>query len=227
MQPSSILPIELWRSVAILESAPEAAVEALARVAMPVTRAAGEIIFLEGDPTAGIFLVEEGTVKICRFSKEGREYTLHLEHRGDTFNDVSALDGGPNPATAIAFTDVKLWRIAREDLRRVTGLHPELTWSLVESLARRARYLVGVVQDLAMRDVRGRLARLLLEQATAAERGDQPDPLTQEEMANRIGTVREVVGRTLRAMAADGLISMDRQRIVIVDRKGLESEADK
>src|SRR5690606_328097 len=145
---------------------------------------------------------------------------------GDTFNDVAALDGGTNPATAIAFSTTHLWRVTREDLRSVTLRHPDLAWALIESLARRARFLVASVQNLAMRDVRGRLAKLLLEQAEAAERGEIPVPLTQEEMANRLGTVREVVGRTLRALAGDEIIAMERQHIVVVDRARLAKEAE-
>ena len=171
-------------------------------------------------------MIDDGTVKICRFSADGREHILHLLHRGDTFNDVSALDGGPNPACAVAFSDVAVWRIARPDLRRVVGQYPELAWALIENVAQRARYLVGVVQDLAMRNVKGRLARLLLNQAEAAERGERPDPLTQEEMASRLGTVREVVGRSLRSLVAEGTISMERQHIVILDRTRLEQTAE-
>ena len=77
-----------------------------------------------------------------------------------------------------------------------------------------------------MRNVRGRLARLLLEQAEAAEQGLPPVALTQEEMASRLGTVREVVGRALRSLAADDIISMERQRIVIIDRQRLQEAAE-
>ena len=119
-----------------------------------------------------------------------------------------------------------LWRVPRPELRRVAAQHPELAWALIESIASRARYLVNVVQDLAMRNVKGRLARLLLEQAQAAEKGMPPDALTQEEMASRLGTVREVVGRALRSLVAEDIISMEKQRIVIVDRKRLEQAAE-
>jgi CRP/FNR family transcriptional regulator len=119
-----------------------------------------------------------------------------------------------------------LWRLARNDLRRVVQQHPELAWALIENMAGRARLLVSIVHDLSMRGVRGRLARLLLDQAEAAERGEPPDPLTQEEIASRLGTVREVVGRTLRGMANDGLIGLERQQIVILDRIRLTEEAE-
>jgi CRP/FNR family transcriptional regulator len=217
---------ELWRAVPYLADLSPESIGDLAAIASHHRYAQGEMIFIEGDASAGLWLVETGTIKICRFAADGREHILHLVHRGDTFNDVSAMDGGPNPACAVAFTEATLWRIAREDLRQVVHRHPELAWALIESIARRARYLVGVVQDLAMRNVKGRLARLLLEQAEAAEKGTSPDPLTQEEMASHLGTVREVVGRALRSLAAAGIISMERHQIVIVDRERLREEAE-
>jgi CRP/FNR family cyclic AMP-dependent transcriptional regulator len=218
--------LELWRKVPYLEDVPGGALNDLTAAAVRHVYTQGQMIFLEGDPNEGLYLVEQGTVKICRFAADGREHILHLVHPGDTFNDVAALDGGPNPACATAFNDVILWRVPRPELRRVAAQHPALAWALIESIARRARYLVNVVQDLAMRNVKGRLARLLLEQAQAAENGEPQDALTQEEMASRLGTVREVVGRALRSLAAEDIISMEKQRIVIIDRKRLERAAE-
>jgi len=218
--------IQLWRQVAFLQSAPIHAVGVIAAAATLRAYTRGECIFIEGEPTAGLFLVASGIVKICRHSKDGREHILHFIQRGDTFNDVSVMDGGTNPATAIAHTDAALWHIARQDLHDIVTHDPDLAWAMIENLARRARMLVSTVQNLAMRSVRSRLAKLLLEQAEAAERGESPTPLTQEEMAHHLGTVREVVGRTLRALATDGLIEMQRQQIAIIDRAGLEAEAE-
>jgi len=221
------LPIlNLWQSVPYLAGLPTSTVQALADVATLRHYAAGTVIFDEAAPVAGLFLIETGSVKISRFSKEGREYILHLLKRGDTFNDVAALDGGPNPATATAFVDVMTWRITRPDLRRVVDAHPVLAWALIESLARRARHLVDVVQDLSMRDVKGRLARLLLEQAQAGTAHEPPRMLTQEEMASQLGTVREVVGRALRSLTAQGIIKFDRHRIVILDQARLAEQVE-
>ena len=218
--------LDLWRKVPYLTGISDAAVADLAAAAVHHAYPQGQMIFMEAEPNQGLYVVEQGTVKICRFAADGREHILHLVHPGDTFNDVAALDGGPNPACATAFNDVTLWRIPRAELRRVTAQHPELAWALIESIAQRARYLVNIVQDLAMRNVKGRLARLLLEEARAAERGAPPVALTQEEMASRLGTVREVVGRALRSLAAENVIAMEKQRIVIVDRKRLEAAAE-
>lgn len=216
--------LELWQHVAWLETLPDAVIHDLARVATPSRFSAGEAIFWEDEPVAGLYLIAEGVVKICRFAKDGREHILHLLQVGDTFNDVAAMDGGPNPATAMAHSDVVVLRIARPDLHRLVERHPSLAWALIESLARRARHLVGQVQDLAMRNVRGRLAKLLLDQAD--ENAAVARLLTQEEMAARLGTVREVVGRSLRGLAADGIIEFNRHRIVILDAERLAREAE-
>jgi CRP-like cAMP-binding protein len=218
--------IALWAAVPYLEDLSQELVAALASAAAPREYAAGELIFDEGAPVAGLFMIEVGVVRITRFTKEGREHILHLLYRGDTFNDVAALDGGPNPASSVAHVDSVVWHISRSELRRIADQHPDLAWALVESIARRARYLLGLVQDLSMRNVRSRLANLLLTQARDTEREEVPRLLTQEEMASRLGTVREVVGRALRGLAADGIIEFDRHCIVILQPERLAEEAD-
>lgn len=219
-------PKALLAQVRFLRGLPDEILEALAACAIPIHYPAGTLIFLEGDPVVYLYLVERGIVKISRLSQEGREHILVLIRPGDTFNDVAVMDGGPNPATATAHTDVDLWYIDRGEFREIARRYPDLSWALVADLAGRTRYLLGVVQDLAMRTVRGRLAHLLLEEARAAPGDVVPRLLTQEEMAARLGTVRDVVGRTLRNMAADGIITFDRHRIVILDPERLEAEAE-
>ncbi|MCS6844344.1 MAG: Crp/Fnr family transcriptional regulator [Caldilineales bacterium] len=216
----------LLANVSFLKSLSPQLHDALAAVAVCRRYGQGETIFLEGEPTAGMFIVEQGVVKISKLSTDGREYIMHLVEPGGTFNEVSALDGGPNPANATAFTDAVLWRVDRSDLQRLAKAHPDLAWALIEDLAGRARHLVGLLHDLAMRSVRGRLARLLLEEAQSQATAVVPRYLTQEEMAARLGTVREMVGRTLRSMAAEGIIEFDRHRIVILDPQRLAEEAE-
>ena len=217
---------DLLRQVRYFAKLSSQVIDALAAAATRVVYSSGETIFVEGDPDAGLFVLEEGIVKINRVSIEGREHILRLIEPVDSFNDVAAMDGGPNPASAVAYTAIVAWRIGRSDLQRISGRHPELAWALVEDLAGRARYLVGVVEDLSMRSVRGRLARLLLEEAEGTERRTVPRMLTQEDIAARLGTVREMVGRTLRSMAASGLIEFDRHKIVILDPERLAEEAE-
>ncbi len=216
---------DFLRRVPYFRHLESAALEALARSAQRLEFKAGTVIFTQDEPSAGLFIVEQGEVKACHISCQGREQILHVICCGDTFNDVAAFDGGPNPVTAIARTDVVLWCISRSDLQRIAAAHPELAWALVESIAKRTRHLVRLVQDLTMRSVRGRLACLLLAQIHGQPGETIPRLMTQEEMAGRLGTVREMVGRALRDMAADGILRFDRHRIVILDPERLVKEA--
>jgi CRP-like cAMP-binding protein len=217
---------ELLRQVRFLRGLPDEIIAALAEVCVRHQYREGATIFLEGEPGNGMYVVEAGIVKICRLSLEGREHIMHMVRRGESFNDVAALDGGPHAASAIAWSNVVVWIVPRDRLQALAHDHPELAWAFIEDLAGRARYLVGLVEDLAMRSVRGRLANLLLEQARAGQSEYVPRMLTQEEMAARLGTVREMVGRTLRSMAAAGILEFDRHRIVILDPERLAEEAE-
>lgn len=218
--------IELLNQMPYLQNQSAEVIGELATVASRHCYASGAMIFCEGDPTAGLHVIERGSVKISRYTAEGREHILHIFTQGDSFNDVSALDGGPNPATATAFTDATVLRIARLDLQNVAQRHPELTWALLGSIAARTRYLVGLVEDLAIRSVKGRLAHLLLEQAKANQANEVPRYMTHEEMASHLGTVREMIGRGLSSLAAAEIIKIDRHRIIILDRERLAVEAE-
>lgn len=184
------------------------------------------MIFCEGDPTAGLYVVEEGKIKISRFTLEGREHILHINEPGSTFNDVSALDGGTNPATATAYTDAIVWQILRTDLRQAARRHPDLAWALIEGIATRTRGLVNLIESLSMRTVKGRLAHLLLEQAKANHADRIPRFMTHEEMASHLGTVREMIGRGLNSLTASEIIKIDRHQITILDAERLAVEAE-
>ena len=216
--------IELLRRVPYFAALPDVVLEALAAAAVERHFDRGQVIFLEGDPCAGLHIVASGEAKIFKLSPQGREQILHRMGRGDTFNDVAVLDGGPNPASAGALTDAVLWVISRGEMQRLAQAYPALAWALIESIARRARHLVAMVEDLSLRSVKSRLARLLLSEAaraTTAGELDRSQMVTQAEMAARLGTVREMIGRALRELSEDGLIEFDRHRIVIKDRDGL------
>lgn len=208
---------------------PEPVLAALAAACVERRFDRGQVIFLEGEVCAGLYIVGSGEVKIFKLSPQGREQILHRMGPGDTFNDVAVLDGGPNPASAAALTDASLWVITRGEMQRLTQVHPALAWALIESIARRARHLVAMVEDLSLRSVKSRLARLLLNEVErAAKTGelDRSQMVTQAEMAARLGTVREMIGRALRELADEGLIEFDRHRIVILDRDALIAVGD-
>ena len=176
-----------------------------------------EVVFLEGEPCQGLYILRDGSVKIYKLSPEGREQILSYIKPGDSFNEVAVFDGGANPANVVAVEASSLWIVPRSAIVELIQANPEVALAVIQNLGARLRHLVGLVEDLSLRQVSGRLAKLLLEMADAGERA-----LTQQEMAARLGTVREMIGRSLRHLETRGLIKSERGKIVILDRGGLE-----
>lgn len=218
--------ISLLRRVSFCAPLDQAALAALAASAVPLHRPAGVIIQLEGDPAETMYVVVRGHVKITRTSPSGREQVVHIAGPGDHFNTVPMFDNGPCPANAEALTEVDVLAWSRSDLRRLIEAHPQLALALLDEFGRRLRHLVDLVDSLALHTVQGRLAQLLLQRATALEQGQAVAPLTQAEMAAQIGTVREMVARTLKSFEAQGLIRLERGTITILDRAGLAAQAE-
>jgi CRP/FNR family cyclic AMP-dependent transcriptional regulator len=195
----------------------------LAGLASPRPFGPGEMIILEGEPSRAVYFIAAGQVRVYRLSPSGRQQVLVQLGPGKAFNTVPPFQRTPvNHATVEGITSGLVYGISRGDFRRLVGECPELALAVLQDFAERLDHLTNMVEDLSLRTVRGRLARFLLDQA---EDGRVTRKWTQDEMAARLGTVRDMVGRTLRAFAAAGLLRVDRQRIVLLDREGLEAEA--
>ncbi|NJN97259.1 MAG: Crp/Fnr family transcriptional regulator, partial [Anaerolineales bacterium] len=179
---------------------------------------AGEIIFLEGEPDAGLHLVAEGLCKVYRLSEGGREHVLATLRPGDSCNEVPVVDGGPNPANFAALETSTVWVISAESLSRLRRQYTTLNEMIIKNLAMRCRQLVQRVYNLSFLSVTGRLAAFLLQQSDEASYRR----MTQDEIAAHLGTVREMVGRAFRELQEAELIAIDRHRIEILDRRGVE-----
>jgi CRP/FNR family transcriptional regulator len=182
----------------------------------------GETIFLEGEPDAGLHLVAKGRCKIYRMSEQGREHILAIIGPGDSCNEVPVVDGGANPASLVTMEATTVWVISAEVLRQLRQDFPHLNDMIIENLAMRCRQLVQRVYNLSFLSVTGRLADFLLRQCEADGELNR-HRWTQEEIAAHLGTVREMVGRALRELQEAELIILDRHRIEILDKAGLEA----
>jgi CRP-like cAMP-binding protein len=216
----------MLRAFPLFAKLPEPVLGAVADMALLQERPAGTVIQLEGDEAEAMYLVLRGQVKILRASPSGREQVIHIAAPGQYINMVPLLDGGPNPATVQALTDTTLLAFPAEHVHALMAHEPTFTLALLTDLAARQRRLVGLVDELALHTVQGRLARLLLSRAEAAERGAPAPPLTQADMAAQLGTVREMISRTLRTFEGLGLIQIKQGQIVVKDRAGLEEKAE-
>ncbi|MAS36764.1 MAG: hypothetical protein CL610_22355 [Anaerolineaceae bacterium] len=204
--------------------------EGLARIEKAAhyrTYQAGADIFFEDGECAGFHVVLDGLVRIYRVSSEGRLHTLSLLRPYSTFNDVAAVDGGPNPYNAVAVTSAEMLQISHDKLLELMASEPGLLSNYVQSLARVNRDYIERLEDMTFRSIPSRLAKLFLHESTYADQiAETPTALTQEEIASILGTTREVVGRALRGLLNAGLLVRKGRHVYIADREGLEYLAE-
>jgi CRP-like cAMP-binding protein len=181
----------------------------------------GDLILLQGEPGGALHYVRSGLVKVFKTSAEGKEQVLRLIEAGQMFNDVPALDGGPNPASAAAMEPSVVYALGHAELRKLILERPGVAEGAVRSMAEALRHLVALVEDLSFRHVTARVAKILLDQAAMAHEGQGAHRLTQQEMAAMAGTAREMVGRALKELEAAGAIAMRRGHAVVLDAERL------
>lgn len=214
--------IDLLSSIAYLSNLDSVTLQSVARTAIRRHYEAEQIVFLEGESSSGLCIVQDGWLKAVKIAADGREQILSFLGPGEAFNAVAVFAGDAHPATVIALAPSTIWIIQRKTMLRLLNEYPSLARAVIQDFAHRVLHLIQLVEDLSLRTVEARLARLLLEQA-------QTDILprqrwaTQSEMAARLGTVPDVISRALRALAQAGLIKVERHQIQILDKEGLES----
>jgi len=221
---SSPKPADLLATIPTFAGLDATTLEAVVQVAILRRYGAGEIVFLESEPCAGLYVVQEGWLKASKIALTGREQVVRFVRPGEAFNEIGVLAGGNNRATVQAQEPALVWMVPREPLIRLMEHHPPLAQAITRSLAQRVLHLMGLVEDLSLRPVAARLARVLLDHSTG-EVMDRRRWSTQAEMAARLGTVPEVLNRALSGLAAEALIGIERHRIRILDREGLEAKA--
>jgi len=192
-----------------------------------------ELIFFEGDDCQGLYVIYSGAVKIFKQSAQGREQVLTIEAAGSVVAELPVFDGGPYPASCKSIESSVLLFVSKDDFRRSCREDPELALKVLASVGARLRRLVTIIEELSFLTVRSRLATMLLE-VVRTEKGARttgsapfrvPLKLTQQEIANRIGTVRELVSRNLGRLQAEGIVRLDGHDLIIQDLERLEQEA--
>ncbi|MDX1983483.1 MAG: Crp/Fnr family transcriptional regulator [Bryobacteraceae bacterium] len=187
---------------------------------------AGEILFYEGDPCEGLWVLGAGTVKIAKITPSGREIALAIESAPSSVAEVTLFDNGPYPATVTAVRDTVAFLLPRDAFYRYCQEHPDVCLQLLAVAGRRLRQLVTLVESLTFGSVRQRLARTLLDIRNQSGVDEFNLPVTQEELALRLGTVREVVSRNLGRFQAEGMIRVERGTVMVLRPETLESEAE-
>jgi CRP/FNR family transcriptional regulator, cyclic AMP receptor protein len=192
---------------------------------------AGELLFSEGEPCKGLYVVMAGRIRIFKSSRSGRERVLAIEGAGTSVAELPVFDGGAYPASAVSTETSEIILILREDFRALCLERPELALKLLQVVGSRMRHLVGIIEELSFTTLRARLISWLLRRAKEA---GQPSArgvafglgATHQEIASQIGTVRELVSRNMARLQAEGLIETNGHEITILDQPTLEADLE-
>lgn len=189
---------------------------------------AGQIIYLEGEPAEFVYILEKGWVKATRMTRQGREQAMLFLRPVDVFGHIAVITGTSYPGTVVALEDVDVWKISAKPLLGLIRRHPDLAMAVIQHLGERVLHYVNLVEDLSLRSVEARLAHTLLQNVILQD-GElvipRRDWTTFDEMAVRLGTVRDVLSRALKTLEAENLIRVDKQEITLLDPKGMAERA--
>jgi len=190
---------------------------------------AGEIVFGEGEPCSGLYVVEKGHVRIFKSSASGREQVLSIDGPGGTVAELPVFDGGNYPASVAAIDDVTLLFVSKQDFQALCLAHPQVALKVLRVVGARLRNLVGIIEQLSFTTVRHRLASFLLRLAQKEGKRTSQGveitlPVSNQELASQIGTVRELVSRNLSRLQVEGMLKIDGRSLTICDLKALEAE---
>ena len=176
------------------------------------------IVVTEGERSDSLYVILSGRVKVFVSDEHGKDVVLRVEGPGEYFGEL-ALDEGPRTASVGTLEPCKMAVIANDVVRGLLASHPEAALQLIRGLIGRMRYMTENLKDLALVDVYGRVAKLLLELATEADGRLVIDQrLTQQDIADRVSASREMVSRILKDLTTGGYIANEGGKIVIQRR---------
>jgi CRP/FNR family transcriptional regulator, cyclic AMP receptor protein len=208
------MPADL-KSIPLFEGLPEPELRALAERTVTRSYPKQAIIVNEGDESDSLYLILSGRVKVYLADEHGKELILAIKGAGQYFGEM-VLDEQPRSASVITLEPSQFAVLSRADFRAFLLRHPEVALALIQNLIRVARGLNQNVRSLAMLDVYGRVARILLD--LAVDQGGKlviPEKMTQKDIAARVGASREMINRILRDLTTGGYVSMEAGRITI------------
>ena len=175
----------------------------------------GQLVVREGDPADSLFIILQGVVKVFVSDGAGRDMVLGTQGPGEYFGEMS-LDEGPRSASVQTLEASRFLVVPKAEFRNFILRNPAFALSLIDKLIGRARTLTASVKSLALMDVYGRVARLLLEMAEERDGGYViAQRLTQQDIASRIGASREMVSRILKDLSTGGYLTQSRTGIVL------------
>lgn len=188
----------------------------------------GELLFSEGEACHGLHIIASGKVRIFKTSVNGREQVLAVNQPGESVAELPVFDGGEYPASAVAIEETQIAFISQREFHQYCLEHPRVALKVLSVVGARLRRLVGIIEELSFTTIRQRLVAALVKfaQSEGMETGQGIEfqlPSTHQELANQLGTVRELISRNLMRLQAEGLLEVEARRIVVKDMRGLSA----
>ncbi|TDX48360.1 Crp/Fnr family transcriptional regulator [Orenia marismortui] len=188
----------------------------------------GDNIFFEGLEGNTLYIINQGQIKLFKYTKDGKEQILHILSDGDFFGELNLLKGGEYHFNAEAITTAKLCTLTKDKMKSIVLEYPEIGLKIMEVLGERISNLETLAQNLATNEVEVRIANLLLDledkygQETA-KGVEMKVPITREDMSNYTGVARETISRKLKKFEEEGIIKLvGNKKIVIIDKDKLK-----
>ena len=219
--------MEYLKQVPLFGDLPTEVLQRIDAVVLERTYKKGESIFLEGEPGEGLHFVRTGRVKIVKTAEDGREHIIKFLKTGEIFAEVLLFNHLPYPAASIAVEDSRIGLIRNEDLEKLILENNALALLLIRSLSQRLLYAQQKIKELALQDVPARTAELLLRLSREQGKRDAAGkpllelPASRQELAGLMGTSRETLSRTLSDFKRRKWISMEGNRIVLLQEEQL------
>lgn len=214
--------IDFLRNVPIFAELDDKELRRVAKVGIRQKFKKGNIIVLEQEAGASLFVIISGKVKICRMDEDGREVILSIFGPGEFFGEMSLLDGQARSATVIAISKAEVFQIHRRDFLELLHSYPQVAISLLGELTMRLRKADTQIKSLSLKDAAGRVANVILimaEQSGVFRKGkvEIDEMPLQQDLANMAGTSRETVSRMLNTFAAKNYITIENNKLIITD----------
>lgn len=216
------------QQAALLSSLSQPELQLLAARTVRKNLSAGQLLFSEGEPCHGLHIIAQGKIRIFKTSASGREQVLAVNVPGESVAELPVFDGGTYPASAVAIEDAEIAFISQRDFHTFCLEHPEVALKVLAVVGARLRRLVGIIEELSFTTIRQRLIAVLVKLAESEGRNTARGieiqlPASHQELANQLGTVRELISRNLMRLQAEGLVDVDARQIVIKDLKSLSA----
>jgi CRP/FNR family transcriptional regulator, dissimilatory nitrate respiration regulator len=221
--------LKALQALPLFQELSEKALETLASRTVVRTLHQNALLFREGEPAKGLYIILSGRIEVYRATEEGKEHVIHVGKSRRHLGELPLLDGSPYPASARAATETRVVFLPRDAFQWAYRENPEIADVVIRDLGGRLRKMVGLVKTLSLKDVPARVATVILETAVAAGKTQVGDsfhlPMTQDDMAAQLATTRESVSRAMARLGQEGAITHRGSKVVIRNFGALERMA--